>query len=246
MRTTKPIHYLQYDTRWGYITFSSHGDPKQTIATSGCGAASFAMVLATFLDQNIKPPDVATVIVDNFYRTYNNGVAWGFFDFAAKKYGLEFKQTSLTNEAIEALKKGALVVASMGPGYFTTIGHYILLWGLSEGGDQILVNDPNSETRTKASYDIFRQQSLNYFIFYEPTKEEKTVPEQWEIEVMQVAEQAGLIQAGEHKPEEPANKAFVVAGLLKISRETQKVAEENRRLRQVIKNAGGLLAPEMV
>lgn len=243
---TKPIHYLQYDTRWGYITFSSHGDSKQTIATSGCGAASFAMVLATFLDPDIKPPDVATVIVDNFYRTYNNGVDWGFFPFAAKKYGLPFKQSYSTDEAIEGLKKGALVVASMGPGYFTREGHYILLWGLDESGGQMLVNDPNSNVRTRAGYDIFRQQALNYFIFYEPKKEEKRVPEQWEIKVMQEAEQTGLIEAGKHRPEEIPNKAFVMAGILKVSRENQKVAEENRRLRQVIKSAGGILAPEMV
>jgi len=243
---TRPIHYLQYDTRWGYITFSSHGDPKQTIATSGCGAASFAMVAATFLDSNIKPPDIARVIVDNFYRTYNNGVDWGWFPFAAKKYGLPFKQSFKTDDVIQALKNGALVIASMGPGYFTRMGHYILLWGLSESSDQILVNDPNSEIRTKASYDIFRQQARNYFIFYEPKKEEKRVPEKWEIDVLSEAEQLGLIEAGKHKPEEMSSKSFDLAVALKLYREIQKVAEENRRLRQVIKRAGATLAPEMV
>lgn len=234
---TKPVHYLQYDTRWGYVTFSSHGDPKQTIATSGCGAASFAMVLATFLDPSITPPDVAKVIVDNFYRTYNNGVDWGFFPFAAKKYGLPFKQSYSTNEVIEALKMGALVIASMGPGYFTTAGHYILLWGLSEGEGQILVNDPNSTIRTKASYDIFKQQCRCYFIFYEPKKEEEKVPEEWEIKVLQEAEQAGLIEMGAHKPEEPANKAFVLAVLMKVSKDLQKVTAENRSFRQGISDA---------
>lgn len=251
MRTSRPIHYLQYDTRWGSIMFSNHGDPKQTIKSSGCGAASFAMVAATFLNQDpkITPPDVAKVILSNNYRTYNNGVDWGFFPFAAQKYGLSFKQSYSTDEAMEALKKGALVIASMGPGYFTTEGHYILLWGLDESGDQagqVLVNDPNSEIRTKASRDIFRQQSLNYFIFYEPTKEEKAVPEEWEIKVLQEAEQAGLIEVGKHKPEEMSNKAFSVAVALKVYREMQKVAEENRRLRQVIKQAGATLAPEMI
>jgi len=252
---TRPIHYLQYDTRWGYITFSSHSDPKQTIATSGCGAASFAMVAATFLDPNIKPPDIAKMIVDNFFRTYNNGVDWGFFEFAAKKHGLPFKQSYSTDEAIEALKNGALVVASMGPGYFTKTGHYILLWGLSEDGTQILVNDPNSEMRTRASCDIFRQQGRCYFIFYEPEQRkeekeregtEKTMPEKWEINVLQEAEQLGLIEAGKHKPEEMSSKSFDLAVALKLYREIQKVAEENRRLRQVIKRAGATLAPEMV
>ncbi len=246
MRTTKPIHYLQYDTRWGSTMFSSHNDPKQTIASSGCGAVSFAMVLATFWDHSIKPPDVAKVILDNGYRTYNKGVDWGFFEFAAKKYGLPFKQSFKTDDAIQALKNNALVVASMGPGYFTMSGHYILLWGIEENGGQVLVNDPNSTTRTKASYEIFRQQGRCYFIFYEPEKEESAVPEKWEIDVLSEAEQLGLIEAGKHKPEEMSSKSFDLAVALKLYREIQKVAEENRRLRQVIKQAGATLAPEMV
>ncbi len=168
MRTCKPIHYLQYDSRWGSIMFSNHGDPKQTIASSGCGATSFAMVLATFLDSVHTPVDVAAVIVANRYRTYDNGVDWGWFPFAAKHYDLPFKQTSSTDGVIQALKNSALVVASMGPGYFTRYGHYILLWGLDEANKQILANDPNSTVRTKASYDLFRQQAAQYFIFYAP------------------------------------------------------------------------------
>jgi len=181
--------------------FSNHGDLKQTIASSGCGAASMAMVLATFLDPNITPPDVAKVILDNGYRTYNNGVDWGFFPFAAKHYGLKYKQSHSTDEAIRALREGALIVASMGPGYFTKFGHYILLWGLDEAGRQILVNDPNSTTRTKASYDLFRREAANYFIFYEPKKEEKTVPEDWKLKVLEDAKSAGLITSVSHDPD---------------------------------------------
>jgi len=167
MREQKPIHYLQYDSRWGGIMFSNHNDPNQTIASSGCGATSMAMVAATFINPGIDPLTLADLIVQNGYRTYNNGVDWAFFPFAADYYKLPFKQTYDTDEVIQALKGDALVVASMGPGYFTRYGHYILLWGLDEDNQQILVNDPNSEVRTQASYDVFRQQAANYFIFYE-------------------------------------------------------------------------------
>jgi len=166
----KPVHYLQYDPKWGKIMFSNHNDTKQTIASSGCGAASSAMVLATLRDPAIAPEGVAYDIMDSGYRTYNNGVDWAWFPVMAKKYGLRMKQTTSTDETIEELKNNALVVASMGPGYFTKFGHYILLWNVDEANKIIYVNDPNSTTRTKAAYDIFKKQARQYFIFYGEAK----------------------------------------------------------------------------
>ncbi|MDF9407005.1 MAG: hypothetical protein A4E52_01361 [Pelotomaculum sp. PtaB.Bin013] len=207
----KPVYYLQDDPRWGSIIFSNHNDSSQTIASSGCGATCMAMVLATFLDENITPPDVAKVIVDNGYRTYDDGVDWAFFLFASEYYGLEFKLTYSTDDVIEALKNSALVIASMGPGYFTNYGHYILLWGLDEVNERILVNDPNSTVKTQASYDLFREQSANYFIFYEP--EESQMAEQWKLDIIKEAKQAGLITV-DHDPDETAPKWFVLKVLL--------------------------------
>jgi len=168
IRTKKPVHYLQYDPKWGNIMFSNHNDRKQNIASSGCGATSMSMIASTFIDSRIDPPTLAEFIVQNGYRTYNNGVDWSFFKFAAEYYKLNFKQTFSTDDVIQALKMNALVVASMGKGYFTNFGHYIMLWGLDENNKQILVNDPNSTTRTHASYNIFRSQASCYFIFYDP------------------------------------------------------------------------------
>jgi len=182
IRKSKPIHFLQYDKRWGSIMFSNHNDKKQTIASSGCGAASSAMVINAFLSKEITPPDVAKTIIQNGYRTYNNGVDWGWFPFMSKHYGLQFKQTYSTDEAIEALKQNALIIASMSKGYFTSGGHYIMLWGLDEKNKQILVNDPNSTIRTKANYNIFKQQCRNYFIFYEPERNDKVEElKDWQI-----------------------------------------------------------------
>ncbi|MFA5252037.1 MAG: C39 family peptidase [Phycisphaerae bacterium] len=172
----KPIHYLQYDPNWGSIVFSNHNDPNQTIASSGCGATTMAMVAAAFVDTNISPPDVAALIVEQGYRTYDNGVDWGFYPCAAEYYGLKFEQTTDTDAAIEALRAGALVIASMGPGYFTSYGHYILLWGLDKENELILVNDPNSETRTRAGCGLFRDESCNYFIFYDPRPRQVELP----------------------------------------------------------------------
>lgn len=69
----------------------------------------------------------------------------------------------------------------------------------------------------------------------------QAMPEQWEIQAVQNAEQAGLIEIGAHKPEEPANKAFVLAVLMKLYQEQQKLSAENRAFCQGISNAAATL-----
>lgn len=41
----------------------------------------------------------------------------------------------------------------MGPGIFTRQGHYIVLKGVTDDG-KILVNDPNSQSRTGKAYPL--------------------------------------------------------------------------------------------
>ena len=60
-----------------------------------------------------------------------------------------------------------------------------------------------------------------------------TVPEEWEIKVMQEAENAGLIQKDYHKPGEPATKAFVLAVALKIQRQLEDTSEMKSTLRNI-------------
>ena len=41
----------------------------------------------------------------------------------------------------------------MGPGDFTTTGHFIVLTGIGDNGD-VLVNDPNSKKNSEKSWSI--------------------------------------------------------------------------------------------
>jgi len=162
-KTKEPIYYSQKDVRWRYIMYSNHGDKRQTIGTSGCGTTSMAMVLATLINPSITPVQTSEFATKNGFRTYNSGTAWAYFPWMAKKYGLKFKQTSSTNEAIKGIKEGALVIASMGKGYFTKGGHYILLWDIQ--GNQIICHDPAKKTRDRATINLFKRESKQYFIF---------------------------------------------------------------------------------
>lgn len=166
--SSKPVYYLQSDPNWGKLSFTSHNDPTQTIGSSGCGVTSMSMILSTWIDPTMKPDYVAKLCVDNGYRTYNSGTDFAFFPFVAAKYGLLLKESFNTDEVVQALQNGALVICSMTPGYFTKTGHFILAYDVQNGN--IIVNDPAHPDRTQASIDLFRQQCQRYFIF---TKEEK-------------------------------------------------------------------------
>ena len=51
----QPISFLQDDNEWGFESYSVIGSQSQTIATSGCGPTSMAMVLNYYIDESITP-----------------------------------------------------------------------------------------------------------------------------------------------------------------------------------------------
>ena len=51
----QPISFLQDDSKWGFESYSITGSRSQTIATSGCGPTSMAMVLNYYIDDSITP-----------------------------------------------------------------------------------------------------------------------------------------------------------------------------------------------
>jgi ABC-type bacteriocin/lantibiotic exporter with double-glycine peptidase domain len=174
---SKPVYYNQKDSKWRDIPYTIINDPKQTIGYSGCGITCMAMILKTY-GYNITPPDTAKLAIDMHDRSANQGTEWEYFPHIAKKYNLEFSQTDSTKVAVKAIKNNALVVCSMSPGYFTKSGHFILAWGIAENGD-ILVNDPNSTTKNRASKSIFINQCKEYFIFNKKTLDYKQIIEKY-------------------------------------------------------------------
>lgn len=126
--TVQPVDYKQGDKRWGKVVYTACGNKNQTIANSGCGPTSMADIMATWINTKITPVEMCRYAVAHGFRTKSSGTAWGFFKSIANAYGFsKFVQTKSMATARAALKEGALVVASMGPGYWTKGGHYICL-----------------------------------------------------------------------------------------------------------------------
>ena len=88
------------------------------------------------------------------------------------EFGLEAEELSLSRGVLEnALAQGRPVICSMGPGDFTTAGHFIVITG--ESDRQFSVCDPNSRERSGMlwDYDRLASQIRNLWAF---SKEEKT------------------------------------------------------------------------
>ena len=82
------------------------------------------------------------------YAVYNNGTAWDFFTSGPSSLGLKSEHIPLVDSIMKSkLDEGALIVANVGPGDFTTVGHYILIDGYEDKGYS--VKDSNSVKNTE-------------------------------------------------------------------------------------------------
>lgn len=171
----KPIYYKQSDPKWRSILYTIDGDKNETIGASGCGPTCAAMIVASVKDPEITPVEICKLAIELKDRTANSGTEWEFFGKIAAKYGIEFKQSGSTKEAIEALIQGAYVICSMKRGKFTKRGHYILAWDFKD--NNILVHDPASTLRARTFGDIktFETQCRQYFIFYVKQQAEQQI-----------------------------------------------------------------------
>jgi hypothetical protein len=163
----QPISFLQDDTEWGSESYSIVGSRSQTIATSGCGPTSMAMVLNYYVDDSITPLQTSIFALENNHRTRYDGTSWAYFQDMAQEYDLEFLQTASSVEALEWMntQEDPLVICSMGPGLWTSAGHFIVLWDVEDGIAHI--NDPAStkQSRTENSYNYMASQCKQYFCF---------------------------------------------------------------------------------
>lgn len=178
---TSTVNYKQHDKRWGSKMYSNHGDRKQTMANSGCGPTATANVIAMLVDKNVTPWDLAQLAMKWGDRTKNSGTATSFFKHIQKYY--KFKKVVGTGslDAVKAcLDAGGYVVCRMGPGYWTSGGHYITAWAYDD--KYIYCNDPSSPTSKRAERkkqkltDFVKQRKDFWCIYPEREGQETAVP----------------------------------------------------------------------
>lgn len=153
---------LQYDPRWGY---GSYGD--SVFAVNGCGPTCLSMVAAALTgDGTITPYRVAQYADSHGYYAAGAGTSWSLMTEGCAAFGLRGEELPLSESKMESvLGEGGLIICSMGPGDFTTSGHFIVLTGYGEDG--FSVHDPNSRERSAQTweYDRLASQIRNLWAF---------------------------------------------------------------------------------
>lgn len=153
---------LQYDPRWGYGAYGS-----SSVVVSGCGPACLSMVAAGLTgDNTITPYRVAQYAAEEGYYVSGAGTAWNLMSRGSAQFGVTGEELPLMKSRMEqALREGQPIICVVGPGDFTTSGHFIVITGMQDG--QFTVNDPNSTERSNLlwDYETLEPQISNLWAF---------------------------------------------------------------------------------
>lgn len=158
---TVPL-FMQWDERWGY---EQYGDGM--IAMTGCGPTCLSMVTVYLThDTSFTPKAAAAFSTEHGYAVPGNGSSWTLMSEGGVTLGMKVRELPLDeNRVLQNLEAGNPVVCIMGPGDFTTGGHYIVMVGTKDG--KIQINDPNSRANSKKlwQFDDIKDQIRNLWAF---------------------------------------------------------------------------------
>ena len=140
---------LQWDEGWGYQTY---GDGLMGL--TGCGPTVLSMAVCGLTgDNTVTPWVVAQYAQEAGWYVDGSGSSWDLMREGCRRYGLEAEELPLDEGMVtRELEIGHPVICSMGPGDFTTSGHFILLTGAEDG--QICLNDPNRPSNSEKRWDF--------------------------------------------------------------------------------------------
>lgn len=140
---TVPL-FLQWDQRWGYLRY---GD--DFAALTACGPVCLSMC-GVYLTGNadFSPEKLIRFASENGYYVSGAGSSWTLISQGGPQLGLQVKEIPLVkNLILQHLSAGTPIICAMGPGDFTTTGHFIVMTGVSDG--MIQINDPNSRSNSE-------------------------------------------------------------------------------------------------
>ena len=153
--------FLQWDQRWGY---QCYGDDIAGI--TGCGPLCLSMT-AYYLtgSEEYTPDKMLAYAAGNGYYASGYGSSWTLISEGAKNLGFTVTELPLVKSRIfDNLEAGNPIICVMGPGDFTSTGHFIVLTGITDG--MIRVNDPNSiaNSNTLWRYEDIESQIRNIWV----------------------------------------------------------------------------------
>ena len=168
----KPVDYKQNDSKWGSLPYAVDGE-KSTIKSAGCGPTAMADVLAAIVDPYIDPVTCASWARMHGYKAYKAGTYHSYIQAQAAEYGVSCRQIAKTQARTELLN-GNWLIAVMGPGIWTSSGHYIVAYGYKD--DMVYINDPASTKAARAcnKWSAFLTQVKKIWVVEVPESIKKT------------------------------------------------------------------------
>lgn len=153
--------FMQWDQRWGYTTYGN-----DVAGLTACGPVCLSMA-AYYLtgDDAFSPDKMISFAIDNGYCTTGSGSSWTLISEGGVKLGFDVTEIPLDEaRIISNLEVNNPIICVMGPGDFTTTGHYIVLSGYKNG--MIRVNDPNSKANSAKlwAYEEIKDQIRNLWV----------------------------------------------------------------------------------
>ena len=142
-------YFNQSEEPWASSAFG-----PDRIEGFGCGPTAMSMVVSTLSGQVVDPATMAQLAAQQGYCAPGSGSYLSIVEGMAQHFGLTAQSCGEISpeELCQSLASGQLMVALMGPGHFTTGGHFIVLRGATLTG-QVLVADPNSRERSLALWE---------------------------------------------------------------------------------------------
>lgn len=140
--------FLQWDERWGYLDYG-----VSICGIGGCGPTSLSMV-AYYLtgDAKYTPVYMMELAKKGNHMGSGGGTNWSLFNRGAVELGFKVQELPAVERTVaRKLEEGIPVVINVGPGTFTTGGHYMVLVGYKDGKFQI--NDPNCRAYSERLWD---------------------------------------------------------------------------------------------
>lgn len=145
-------YLLQYDSRWCFHAYGS-----SVMGFTACGPACLSMAAIGLTDNTLYTPAyVADMSEAGGHYVMDAGTAWSLFTAGAAELGLRSETIVVDKNTMkDRLEAGAVLIAAMSPGDFTTSGHFIVIVGTVLGGG-FKVYDPNSIERSGRTWSFDR------------------------------------------------------------------------------------------
>ena len=141
--------FMQWDERWGYNQYAG-----ELMGISGCGPTCLSMVSVYLLNNtDYTPKYIAEFAEANGYSVSGNGSSWTLISSGGKELGLDVVEIPLVeSRIIDNLEVGNPIICVMGPGDFTSTGHFIVVTDYVDG--KVKINDPNSKSRSEKLWEL--------------------------------------------------------------------------------------------